>query len=167
MLGKELKEKANITDVCVLCDSKPSTCCLDSDIEDVNNALREINEALAERATEQDLQSIVKDQAVINETLCSENIVGRWLWQSGETRSGGLLLWEHETSNTVPDHFFWEKGKSSVLIITAGVYEVTACVFGAGCVVTVLANGEPLNQLKNEENVPIVANRGKRRREKK
>ena len=43
--------------------------------------------------SETDLQNILKDQASINETLCSENIVGRWLWQSGDTKSGGLIPW--------------------------------------------------------------------------
>jgi hypothetical protein len=56
---------------------------LNIDIDDINNALREINEALADKVTEVDLQNILKDQATINETLCSENIVGRWMWQSG------------------------------------------------------------------------------------
>jgi hypothetical protein len=35
--------KANIKDVCVLADSKPSKCRLNLDIDDVNAALREIN----------------------------------------------------------------------------------------------------------------------------
>jgi hypothetical protein len=78
-----------------------------TDIDDVNNALREINEALAERVTEADLQTVLKDQATINETLCSENIVGRWMWHSGDLKPGSLIPWESESANTVPDHFFW------------------------------------------------------------
>lgn len=64
----------------------------------------------------------------------------------------------------MPDHYFWEKDKTSVLIISAGVYEVTACAFGR-TIITVLANGEAVNA-RGEENSAGVANRGKPRRRK-
>jgi hypothetical protein len=44
------------------------------------------------------------------------------MWQSGELKAGGLIPWESESANTVPDHYFWEKDKTSILIIAAGVY---------------------------------------------
>jgi len=45
--------------------------CYHIDIDDVNNALKEINDALSDKITEADLQNILKDQATINETLCT------------------------------------------------------------------------------------------------
>jgi hypothetical protein len=48
--------------------------------------------------------------------------VGRWTWESGELKAGGLVPWETQAANSVPDHYFWEKDKTSILIITAGVY---------------------------------------------
>ena len=42
-IAKEVSLKASIKDVCVLSDSKPSKCRIYLDIDDVNNALREIN----------------------------------------------------------------------------------------------------------------------------
>ena len=63
------------------------------------------------------------------------------MWTSGEVKAGGLLPWERESANTVPDYFFWEKDKTSILIMIEGVYEVTACVFGKGSSVSILANG--------------------------
>jgi hypothetical protein len=95
--------------------------------------------------SEQELKSILKDQASVNETLCSENIVGRWLWRSGSLKAGGLIPWEAECTNTMPDHFFWEKDKSSILVLDAGMYELTACVFSKGGSIIVLINGDPLN----------------------
>lgn len=77
------------------------------DIDDVNNALKEINEALNEKIALTELQAILKDQSAINETLCSENIVGRWMWQSGDLKPGSLIPWEIQSANTVPEHFFW------------------------------------------------------------
>jgi len=63
------------------------------------------------------------------------------MWKSGELKPGGLIPWESELANTVPDHFFWEKDKSSILIISTGIYEITACVFSKNSVLTILANG--------------------------
>jgi len=112
------------------------------------------------------LQSILKDQATINETLCEENIVGRWIWQSGEVKPGGLIPWEGESANTVPDHFFWEKDKTSILIIAAGIYEVTACVFSKGSIISILANGEQVNLNKGEENGNTINKKMRKKKEK-
>ena len=110
-----------------------------------------------EKVSDQDLQNILKDQASINETLCSENIVGRWLWRSGSLKAGGLIPWEIECANTIPDHFFWEKDKSSILVLAAGIYELTACIFSKAGSIIILINGEPLNQ-KTEENNTLSSN---------
>ena len=93
-LERDLNLKAFIKDVCILADSKPSTSFFYVDIEDVNKALKEIKVALDSKTSEDDLQDVVKDQSVINETLLCQNIVGRWLWQSGEVKAGGLVPWE-------------------------------------------------------------------------
>lgn len=58
--------KANIKDVCVLADSKPSTFYNNLDIDDVNKALQELNSALDLKVSETDLQNVLKDQASIN-----------------------------------------------------------------------------------------------------
>jgi len=65
----------------------------------------------------------------------------------------------------VPDHFFWEKDKTSILIIAAGLYEVTACVFGKTATLHLLANGEAVGQTKVEENINSL-NRKQRRKDK-
>ena len=71
------------------------------------------------------------------------------MWHSGEVKPGSILPWESESANTVPDYFFWEKDKTSVLVITSGVYEVTACVFSKGANISILANGEIINNQRN------------------
>ena len=68
--------KANIKDVCTLLDTKPN-------IENVNKALTQIHKELDVKSNEQDLKNVVNSQAIINESLCSENIIGRWTWKSG------------------------------------------------------------------------------------
>jgi hypothetical protein len=64
-----------------------------ADIEEVNKALKEIHEQLDSRVSDEELKTVIQDQATINETLCSENIIGRWLWNSGEVRAGCLVPW--------------------------------------------------------------------------
>lgn len=48
----------------------------------MNKALNEIYKELDSKSQQEDLNSIVGDQAIINESLCTENIVGRWTWKS-------------------------------------------------------------------------------------
>ena len=86
----------------------------------------------------------MKDQSTINETLLCQNIVGRWLWQSGEVKPGGLIPWEVEYANTVPDYYFWDKDKSSILILAGGIYEITVACFGRNSHPTLLINGEAI-----------------------
>ena len=42
---------------------------------------------------EQALKDALNDQALVNEALCAENCVGRWVWKSGELL-GQLVPWE-------------------------------------------------------------------------
>jgi hypothetical protein len=77
-----------------------------------------------------------------------------------------LIPWEGESANTVPDHFFWEKDKTSILIITAGYYEVTVCIFSKGSIICVLANGEQINVSKGEENISVLNKKARKRKDK-
>jgi hypothetical protein len=47
------------------------------DIDDVNRALSDVNKELEVKANHDDLNNVVTDQAIINESLCTENIVSR------------------------------------------------------------------------------------------
>lgn len=75
--------------------------------------------------------------------LC-QNIIGRWLWQSGEVRPGGLVPWELEFANTVPDYYFWEKDKSSILVLASGIYEISVCIFGRNAIPNLIINGDSI-----------------------
>jgi hypothetical protein len=41
----------------------------------------------------------VNDQAIINESLCTENIVGRWTWKSGKLYIYKILKIRHNPTN--------------------------------------------------------------------
>lgn len=84
----------------------------------------EVHKELDLKSNQEDVQNIVNDQALINESLCTENIVGRWAWKSGDLKSGSTVPWEIQLSNTLPDNFLWEKDKASILTVAPGLYEV-------------------------------------------
>ena len=112
--------KANIKDVSTIIDKKAS-------IDDVNKALIEVHKELDLKSSQQEVTASLNDQALINEALCAENCVARWIWKSGDVKSGYAVPWEVQSVNTCPDNFLWEKEKTSILTVAPGLYEV---IFG-------------------------------------
>lgn len=83
------------------------------------------------------------DDKLIIETLCSENCTGRWLWKSGDVKSGYTVPWEIQSVNTCPENFIWEKDGISIITVTPGLYEVFFGFFTAKKpVIQLLVNGE-------------------------
>ena len=95
------------------------------------------------KASHDDFKSHVNEQSLLNEALCAENMVGRWIWKSGEVRVGNAVPWEVQTVNTFPDNFLWEREKTAVLTVAPGLYEITFGFFAARKpTVQLLVNGE-------------------------
>lgn len=111
----------------------------------MNKALTEIHKELDSKSNLEDFNTYINDQAIINESLCSENIVGRWTWKSGELKSGSTIPWESQVVNTLPDNFLWEKDKTSILTVAAGLYEISFGFFAKKKpTVQLLVNGEAI-----------------------
>ena len=62
--------KANIKDMCLLLDQK-------SNIDDVNKGLIEIHKELDTKLNTNDYKTFLTEQSLVNESLCTENIVAR------------------------------------------------------------------------------------------
>lgn len=90
----------------------------------MNKALKEVHVEVGRKVNQDEMQNIVSDQAIINESLCTENIVARWTWKSGQLKTGQLVPWEVQVINTLPDNFLWEKDKPNIIIVAPGLYEV-------------------------------------------
>lgn len=101
--------------MCGLIDNK-------ANIDDINKALNEIHQELELKACKNEIQNFLKEQTIINESICSENIIGRWVWKSGSLKKGNLVPWENQVINTQPDNFIWEKNKCSIGIKASGTY---------------------------------------------
>ena len=133
--GKEILLKANIKDICTLLDIK-------ANIDDVNHALEEVHQEIDTKISVEELTEKLREQSCINEALCAENCAGRWLWKSGETKTGSIP-WEIQSTNTCPENFIWEKEKTTILALTPGLYHIHYGIFSRKkCSVQLLVNGE-------------------------
>ena len=58
-----------------------------------------------------DTQMSWEEQSSLNEILCAENCVARWLWKNGVVESyqglNNILKWDLESVNTCPENFQW------------------------------------------------------------
>ena len=91
-IRKELLLKSSIKDVCTLVDIKANS-------EDVKRAFGEVHTELEKRIPASDFSAAMTDQSLINEALCAENCVGRWLWKSGSLKNGFAVPWEAQSVN--------------------------------------------------------------------
>ena len=62
---------------------------------------------------------------MVNEALCAENCVGRWVWKSGELNNSNLVPWEVQAINTCPDNFLWEKNRAVLILSAPGLYALS------------------------------------------
>lgn len=135
---EELARKSDMKDVCALVDVKVG-------VDDVNQALAEVSRELEGKCSVRELEAAVREQAVINSSLCAECSVGRWIWKSGQVKPGNGVPWNVQSVNTDPENFIWERDKVSILTMAPGLYEVTFGFFvRKKPAIQLLVNGEPV-----------------------
>ena len=119
-IKNDIKSKADSKEIEKILKNK-------ANIEQVNKAFNEINNKLNEKTNNNDFTTAIDNQAIINDTLCNENCIGRWVWKSGKIKSSYSVPWESQSVNTSPDNFIWEKDKTYIMINEGGLYEL---IFG-------------------------------------
>jgi hypothetical protein len=75
-ITSELQMKAAMTDVLKFLDMK-------SNHDEVARAFQDIQREITRKANIEEIRQIQSDQAVVNESLCTENIVARWTYKQG------------------------------------------------------------------------------------
>lgn len=154
-VAKDMLLKCNIKDVCALLDMK-------ANIDDTNKALSEIHKELDNKLNSGDFSSHVNDYSSIIEALCAENCLGRWLWKSGELKSGNLVPWELQNVNTAPDNFLWEKEKISIVTVAPGLYQIVLGFYSRKKpTIQILVNGEPIMSAVNTSSYVVHHSSGK------
>jgi len=143
-ITKELMLKASIKDLCQLLDQKVN-------VNDLNGTLALVQNEVERCIREDDLKKSLNEQALVNEALCAENCVGRWIWKSGDLYHKNQVPWEVQAINTCPDNFLWEKNKSSIICVAPGLYQITFGFYAKKDVmIQVFLNGEPLMTASKE-----------------
>lgn len=123
-------------------------------------------------------------QESVNESLCSENIIGRWTWKSGnfgvgfeqpiddEDSVSGCgnqkplpVPWENQVINTFAENFCWSAGVNYIQIITGGYYLFQVCVSpkkpDTKVKVQIMVNNEVVwygNALKSQFGIDLLDN---------
>ncbi len=154
-MQRDLLMKSNIKEILSLMKNK-------ADIDDVNKALTQIHEELDTKCNLDCFNSAMDNQAIINDALCSENCVARWTWKSGAVKNGYAVPWEIQKVNTAPDNFLWEKEKTSVMIVSGGLYEISLGFYAdKKPTIQILVNGEPVMSAVNSSGYVIHHSSGK------
>ena len=124
-----------------------------SDIGEINKIVNKLNEKINEKVSINTFNPFLELQNSINNLYLNDNSFGRWIWKSGKLKSGKIIPFENQYSNTFSDNFLWEKDKGSIMISKGGFYNIIIGIFNKGkkAVIHVLINGENIIT-KNEDN---------------
>ena len=154
-VGKDILLKASIKDVCSLMDQK-------ANVEDVNNALSDVHKELDFKADSTEFEDFQNEQRLINEALCSENTVGRWVWKTADMKPGSGVPWEIQSVNTCPENFLWEPYSTSIVVVAPGLYEIMFGFYSKKKpTVQLLINGEPVLSAVNNASYVIHHSSGR------
>ena len=155
-IKKDIISSANIKEINKLLEAKISN-------EQFNKFLKEINKKLNEKVDTIDFTASIDNQAIINDTLCNENSIGRWIWNSGNNQNNYKIPWESQSVNTSPDNFTWEKDKTFILVNEEGLYELNLGFYSdKRPSIQVLVNGEIIinSQNNNTMNKKLIGKNG-------
>ena len=141
-MHNELLSKADINEMNQLLSNKVN-------IEEINQSLNKIKSDMNFKVNKIDFNNAMNNQALINDIICNENQVGRWLWKSGRVNGGYTIPWDTQSVNTSPDNYIWEKDKTIITVIKGGVYQVCLGFY---------ANKKPIVQIIVNSEMIISAN---------
>ena len=141
-MHNELLSKADINEMNQLLSNKVN-------IEEINRSLNKIKGDMNLKANKIDFNNAINNQALINDIICNENQVGRWLWKSGKVKGGYTIPWDTQSVNTSPDNYIWEKDNTIITVIKGGVYQVCLGFY---------ANKRPIVQIIVNSEMIISAN---------
>ena len=160
-LNNELNSKSegNIKKINSLLNNKVS-------IDEYNMALNKIKKELNIKIDNTEFNNAMNNQSIINDIICNENQIGRWLWKTGKMKGGFTIPWDIQKINTAPDNYIWEKDKSVINVINGGIYQINLGFYFSNF--TGFANKKPQVQIIiNSENAINVNSNNKINNNKK
>ena len=155
-IHKDMNSKADLKNILEILKNK-------IDKEKYQELINELKQDLASKTPLLDFSSAMDNQAIINDTLCNENNIGRWLWKSGKVKNNLSIPWEVQVINTSNDNFLWEKDKSIIGIKEGGLYEIKMGFFAdKKPMIQILVNGEVVISAINSNSYVIHQSPGGR-----
>ena len=155
-IHKDMNSKADLKNILEILKNK-------IDKEKYLELINELKQDLASKTPLLDFSSAMDNQAIINDTLCNENNIGRWLWKSGKVKNNLSIPWEVQVINTSNDNFLWEKDKSIIGIKEGGLYEIKMGFFAdKKPMIQILVNGEVVISAINSNSYVIHQSPGGR-----
>ena len=155
-IHKDMNSKADIKKITELLKNK-----IDSD--NLNKIVKNLQKEIGTKVNTNDFSSAMDNQAIINDTLCNENNIGRWLWKSGKVKNNLSVPWEVQIINTSPDNFIWEKDKPVLNIKEGGLYEINMGFYAdKKPMVQIMVNGEVVISAINSNSFVIHQSPGGR-----
>ena len=155
-IHKDMNSKADLKNIIDLLKNK-----LDTD--NFKQILNELKKDLASKTPLIDFSSAMDNQAIINDTLCNENSIGRWLWKSGKVKNNLSIPWEIQIINTSNENFLWEKDRTFIGIKEGGLYEIKMGFFAdKKPMIQILVNGEVIISAINSNSYVIHQSPGGR-----
>ena len=93
-------------------------------MEELNTIINQIKKEINIKVNNIEFQNAMNNQAMINDIICNENQVGRWLWKK-KKKKGLAIPWDTQSVNTAPDNYLWERDKTIINIINGGLYQIS------------------------------------------
>ena len=155
-IHKDINSKADIKDILDILKTK-------IDNENFNKIIKNLQKEIGTKVNTNDFSNAMDNQAIINDTLCNENNIGRWLWKSGKVKNNLSIPWEIQIINTSPDNFIWEKDKAVIIINEGGLYEINMGFYAdKKPMVQIMVNGEVVISAINSNSFVIHQSPGGR-----
>ena len=155
-IHKDMNTKVDMKNILELLKNKLDT-------ENFKEIYNDIKKELASKTPLIDFSSAMDNQAIINDTLCNENNVGRWLWKSGKVKNNLSIPWELQIINTSNENFLWEKDKSIIGVKEGGLYKILMGFFAdKKPMIQILVNGEVIISAINSNSYVIHQSPGGR-----
>ena len=132
-------------------------------LDEFNLLLNKIQKELNDKINNNEFNIAMKNQAMINDIICNENQVGRWLWKSGKIKGGYSIPWDTQKINTAPDNYIWEKDKTIINIINGGIYQINLGLYYSNMKpqVQIIINNDNIITINNNN---YLNNKGKKKK---
>ena len=125
--------------------------------DQINKLFNDIIKKLNDKVNSIDFTTAIDNQAIINDTLCNENYIGRWFWNGGDNKINYAIPWDNQSINTSPDNFIWEKGKPFIIINEEGFYVLNLGIFAdKRPSIQIVVDGEIIVNNQNNVNKKMV-----------